>query len=858
MPATDALQQQLQQACKEGNVAKVQELVRIPEIKVDFPDQNGLTALQHALFHGYHKVAKVLFEGKSSSNHLAKDDVAPIHTAALGGSVECVRLAAQYGADLDAVTKEGLTALHYAADGRPDVARELLDLKAKVDIPTKHIGYTPLHKATFGGHVEIVELLLDANANVHSQNINGNTALHVACREGYVNVAQVLVDSGATLQAKNKGGKTPRQLAEEDRQLEVLSWVDSLSSEHGPMELVCAIEDCMGGGIDNHLSFKEGDFITVVKKPYEDWWIGKVGDGPEGMFCILMVDTRPLDPSEGIVTPDMVAEQEASKGRVCRETDKLMGQASTTVALRQELQKINTMPMLTDKAAGYDKVPDLATDARKKYSAIKAQLAAQDKGPGVAAGSVNTLGKELVLSAMQSHERQSSKLRERISMMQTAGEVSREQVDQLMERIRENSTKMMEWKNLVTTCPEALVFCTRLFCKMAEFFIGMKALRLALQMKTRDHWAKSSCGIKLLDQLVPMPGFSMILEHSEGSLSLSRARILDKVKNIAALVPHMTSTDEICIGTALAVVHAYINQIKQLTTVGAAMLADGACMQMLEYLIHDCPDPKGTMVTIEALSRSVVFARRGNDTARWLKSHHLPLHVPDPQHTWTINGVFRETGVRTPDGKKHRGRDTNTDIYGYRNGSYLEAKELCMALAGQEHTLGPRRGKILHSTMTHNLFKRPSQREQEAVQRRQAARSRFQAGLRSKTVDVPGVSARTGGGGVFGQGRSAGGIPVGGKSPTTGRRGTAAAAIGRPASSPLTAKKAGLGGGDVSPAAGGPGGAAAAGGKDVGQLTATIAQLQAGSELGQAQLKAMYDQMCALSAQVDQLKGQGQ
>ena len=28
-----------------------------------------------------------------------------------------------------------------------------------------------------------------------------------------------------------QGGKTPRQLAEEDRQLEVLSWVDSLSSE---------------------------------------------------------------------------------------------------------------------------------------------------------------------------------------------------------------------------------------------------------------------------------------------------------------------------------------------------------------------------------------------------------------------------------------------------------------------------------------------------------------------------------------------------------------------------------------------------------------------------------------------------
>lgn len=33
---------------------------------------------------------------------------------------------------------------------------------------------------------------------------------------------------------------------------------------------------------------------------------------------------------------------------------------------------------------------------------------------------------------------------------------------------------MMEWKNLVTTSPEALVFCTRLFCKLAEMFIGLK------------------------------------------------------------------------------------------------------------------------------------------------------------------------------------------------------------------------------------------------------------------------------------------------------------------------------------------------------------------------------------------------
>lgn len=42
----------------------------------------------------------------------------------------------------------------------------------------------------------------------------------------------------------------------------------------------------------------------------------------------------------------------------------------------------------------------------------------------------------------------------------------------------------------------------------------------------------------------------------------------------------------------------------QLTPVGAALLADGAVLQMIEYLKQDCPEAQGTFITIEALSRS--------------------------------------------------------------------------------------------------------------------------------------------------------------------------------------------------------------------------------------------------------------
>jgi len=43
-----------------------------------------------------------------------------------------------------------------------------------------------------------------------------------------------------------------------------------------------------------------------------------------------------------------------------------------------------------------------------------------------------------------------------------------------------------------------------------------------------------------------------------------------------------------------------------------------------------------------------------------------------------------------PDVRKYRGHTTRSELYGYRNGSKIEAAELCMVPAGQEHTIGPR------------------------------------------------------------------------------------------------------------------------------------------------------------------------
>jgi len=96
-------------------------------------------------------------------------------------------------------------------------------------------------------------------------------------------------------------------------------------------------------------------------------------------------------------------------------------------------------------------------------------------------------------------------------------------------------------------------------------------------------------------------------------------------------------------------------------------------------------------------------------TVKWLK-HHADLPLTDPyDDPWNINGVFRLTGIRLPNGKytntlgiqtvsllmhfcfrKYRGHTTRSELYGYRNGHKIEALELCMVPAGEEHTIGPR------------------------------------------------------------------------------------------------------------------------------------------------------------------------
>jgi ankyrin repeat protein len=71
---------------------------------------------------------------------------------------------------------------------------------------------TPLHCAAWKGHVEVVQLLLTAGADVNLHNKNGHwgtTPLHAAAHGNQAAIAEILIHNGADLNAVDEAGKTP-------------------------------------------------------------------------------------------------------------------------------------------------------------------------------------------------------------------------------------------------------------------------------------------------------------------------------------------------------------------------------------------------------------------------------------------------------------------------------------------------------------------------------------------------------------------------------------------------------------------------------------------------------------------------
>jgi ankyrin repeat protein len=183
-------------AAAQGDVSRVTQLLSAGTA-VDTRDNQGRTALLAATHANQVATAKLLIDAGADVN--AKDRISdsPYLYAGARGHLEILRMTLSHGADLNSTNRYGGTALIPAAErGHVETVRELIRAGVAVD-HVNNLGWTALLEAVILGdgganHIAIVQLLVDAGANIHLSDRDGVTALQHAQQKGYRQIVAIL------------------------------------------------------------------------------------------------------------------------------------------------------------------------------------------------------------------------------------------------------------------------------------------------------------------------------------------------------------------------------------------------------------------------------------------------------------------------------------------------------------------------------------------------------------------------------------------------------------------------------------------------------------------------------------------
>ena len=160
-----------------------------------------------ALAGEHFRTADLLRRSGADLNVRGRYETFPLHSAAWAEKLEVARKLIEYDADIDARDNDGWTPLYWTSFGEcfkdGSVLRLLLERGADTNARTADDGFTPLHRASANGALELVALLLEHGADVESVDNNRKTALQVVGKvagvdeERFDEIRRLLVEHGA-------------------------------------------------------------------------------------------------------------------------------------------------------------------------------------------------------------------------------------------------------------------------------------------------------------------------------------------------------------------------------------------------------------------------------------------------------------------------------------------------------------------------------------------------------------------------------------------------------------------------------------------------------------------------------------
>jgi glycerophosphodiester phosphodiesterase len=172
----------------------------------EWQDKDGNAPVHLSVLGGHVLTTKALLQGedwlgvsdnKAEMRRAISKSSAVLAIATKANFCAIVEMLVQAGVDINWQDKDGETALHIAARfGHDECARVLIrgtpEQKANLELTEKSFAWTPLHIAAVDGHLSVVQLLVDAGADVDKRDSSGWTAKEHAALRGHLPIARLL------------------------------------------------------------------------------------------------------------------------------------------------------------------------------------------------------------------------------------------------------------------------------------------------------------------------------------------------------------------------------------------------------------------------------------------------------------------------------------------------------------------------------------------------------------------------------------------------------------------------------------------------------------------------------------------
>lgn len=240
------------------------DLLKFGYSAADLPLEQGQTALHTAARLGYTDIVDLLLDSGADPNTHVRGKT-PLHEAANYKHTDVMRCLLRRSADVSCRRLDGATALHLIVGSEDsDIIEELIHHGASVESRwTSWSSFTPLHVATYRGHICGINTLLKFGSNMEATIPNGWNPLLIAAHKGNNDAVHALLQQGANVAAVTHSmGWTVLHVAAELDHVDVITLV---LTAHVPLGVGLIAQKDALGFTPLHVAASYGSTASAVK-----------------------------------------------------------------------------------------------------------------------------------------------------------------------------------------------------------------------------------------------------------------------------------------------------------------------------------------------------------------------------------------------------------------------------------------------------------------------------------------------------------------------------------------------------------------------------------------------------------------